>query len=140
MSRHTLDVAISTGGVLEEWGPPQMALREIMSRVHRFMPRQSGDDYVVDIAFRSWDQRSQPEFTGVHPGMVGRKQRRFIVWHSVPRGLDTPDAVRAWLVEVLPETARLVREYLPTRSRAYPAEQLASQVDRLRASLELPLT
>lgn len=61
-----------------------MALREIMSRVHRFMPRQSDDDYVVDIAFRSWDQRSQPEFTGVHAAMVGRKQRRFIVWHSVP--------------------------------------------------------
>lgn len=34
------------------------------------------------------------ELYGVSPGMVGRRQRRFIVWHSVPKGLETPDAVR----------------------------------------------
>ena len=67
--------------------------------------------------------------------MVGRKQRRFIVWHSVPAGLDSAEAVRDWLAGILPETARIVREYLPTRSKAYPAEDLASAVERLAAAL-----
>jgi hypothetical protein len=67
--------------------------------------------------------------------MVGLKQRRFIVWHSVPFGLDTADAVRSWLVSVLPETARLVREYLPTKSKSYPVEQLTNEVDDLREML-----
>ena len=67
--------------------------------------------------------------------MVGRKQRRFVIWHSVPIGLDTPDAVRLWLVSVLPETARLVREYLPTRSSTYPAQDLADEVEQLRTAL-----
>jgi hypothetical protein len=48
--------------------------------------------------------------------VVGRQQRRFIVWHSVPKGLDTPPAVRGWLTEALVDTERLVREYLPTMS------------------------
>ena len=47
----------------------------------------------------------------------------------------TEDAVREWLARVLPETTRLVREHLPTRSRAYPAEELALEVEALRAAL-----
>ena len=105
-----------------------------MRRVRDFAPRQDGD-YVVDIAFRSWDPRKEPEFHGVQPAMVGRKQRRFIVWHSVPVGLDTDDRLTEWLVSVLPETARLCREHLPTKSRAYPAEDLARQVGQLAAHL-----
>jgi hypothetical protein len=72
----------------ELWSP-------VMSEVGRFRPPQSSGDYVVDIAFRSWDVRDEPEFTGVRAGMVGRKQRRFIIWHSVPAGLDSADSVRA---------------------------------------------
>ena len=128
-------MAISTGGIIEEWGPPKVALRTVMREVGRFKPRQSDDEYFVDIAFRSWDQRHVPGFTGVQAAMVGRKQRRFIIWHSVPQGLDTPDAVRSWLVIVLPETARLVREHLPTKSRAYPAGELATEIEQLRDAL-----
>ncbi len=128
-------MAISTGGIIEEWGSPKAARRTVMREVGQFRPRQSGDDYVVDIAFRSWDPRKEPEFTGGQPAMVGRKQRRFIVWHSVPVGLDTADSVRTWLAQVLPETARLVREHLPTRSKSYPAEELAVEIEQLRMAL-----
>lgn len=131
-------MAISTGGLIEEWGKPRLALEAVIREVGRFKPRRSAEDYVVDVAFRSWDPREAPEFTGVRAAMVGRKQRRFIVWHSVPAGLDTPDAVRSWLASQLPETARLVREYLPTRSKAYPAEELAGEIDQLRAELGSP--
>jgi hypothetical protein len=128
-------MAVSTGGIIEDWGPPRRALEEVMNQVVSFSPRQSDQDFVVDVAFRSWHLRREPEFTGVRAAMVGRKQRRFIVWHSVPFGLDTADAVRSWLVSVLPETARLVREYLPTKSKSYPVEQLANEVDDLREML-----
>lgn len=40
-----------------------------------------------------------------------------------------------WLVSVLPETARLVREYLPGKSKSYPSEQLAAEIDGLREML-----
>jgi hypothetical protein len=131
-------VAIITGGIIEEWGKPKVALRDVMQQVRRFKPRQLDDEYAVDVAFRSWDPRRTPEFTGVMAAMVGRKQRRFIVWHSVPIGLETSDAVRSWLVSVLPETARLVREHLPTKSKAYPAEELAIEIEQLRAALMGP--
>jgi hypothetical protein len=128
-------MAISTGGIIEEWGPPRQALQEVMKQVGSFAPRTSDQDHVVDVAFRSWHRHREPEFSGVHPGVVGRKQRRFIVWHSVPLGLDTPGAVRSWLVSMLPETSRLVREYLPTKPKSYPVEQLADQIDGLREVL-----
>lgn len=135
-------VAIITGGVFAEWGKPKVALREVMRQVGRFRPRQSDQDYAVDIAFRSWDPRRAPEFTGVQAGPVGRKQRRFIVWHSVPTGLDTADAVRSWLASVLPETARLVRVHLPAKSKAYPAAELAMEIgqlgDALASGIALP--
>lgn len=131
-------MAIITGAITEEWGEPGLALRDVMREVHLFKPRQLNEEYAVDIAFRSWHPRKTPEFTGVRAGMVGRKQRRFIVWHSVPKGLETTEAVRSWLVSVLPETARLVREHLPTKSKAYPAEQLAFEIEQLRAALSGP--
>ena len=43
-----------------------------------------------------------------------------------------PEQLRSWLVQVLPETERLVREYLPTKSKAYPADQLGDEVAALR--------
>jgi hypothetical protein len=129
-------MAISTGGILEEYGTPKQALLEVMQQVRRFKPRSSEDDYVVDVAFRSWDPRKEPEFTGVRAAMVGRKQRRFIVWHSVPAGLATADDLRSWLVSVLPDTARLVREHLPSKSKAYPASDLAIEIEELSVALE----
>lgn len=94
------------------------------------------DDYCVDLAMLTWHNFREPEQPlGVAPGPVGRKQRRFIVWHSVPKGLETPEQVRAWLVEVLAETERLVREYLPMKSKAYPTERLGDEVVALRDHL-----
>ena len=130
-------MASITGGIIEEWGKPRLALREVMQQISRFKPRQFDDEYAVDVAFRSWDPRKRPEFTGVLAAMVGRKQRRFIVWHSVAIGMETSEAVRSWLVSVLPETAQLIREHLPTKSRAYPAK-LAIDIEQLRAALSGP--
>ncbi len=127
-------MAISTGGITEEWGEPKQCLLRLMRLVGDFAPRQEGD-YFVDIAFRSWHNFREPEFEGVRPDMVGRKQRRFVVWHSVPLGLATDTDARRWLSSVLPETARLCREHLPTKSRVYPAEELAREVESLAAYL-----
>lgn len=97
---------------------------------------QSDDDYCVDLAMRTWHNFREPEQPpGVTPGPVGRTQRRFIVWHSVRKGLETPDQVRDWLVQVLPETERLVREFLPTKSKSYPAQQLGDELAALRGHL-----
>lgn len=124
-----------TGGILVEWGRPKQALRVVQRQIRAFDARQD-DDFVVDIAFRTWHNLREPEEPyGVTPGMVGRKQRRFIVWHSVPKGLETPAAVRGWLCDALIDTERVVREYLPTKSKAYPAEDLAHEVGQLREYL-----
>lgn len=128
-------MAISTGGITEAWGPARQALQTVMQEVRAFAPRRDDDDYVVDIAMRSWHNFREPEFMGVQAAMVGRTQRRFIVWHSVPQGLETAESVRAWLASALPETARLCREYLPKKSRAYPADLLAQQVEGLTKHL-----
>lgn len=126
-------MAISTGGVLVEWGEPQHCLQRLMTQIRQLAAAsENAEDYVVDLALHSWDPRRQPEFHGVQPGPVGRTQRRFIVWHSVPSGLDADDRLRDWFTSVLPEAARLCREHLPTKSRAYPAEDLAQEVETLR--------
>ncbi|MGV8978473.1 MAG: hypothetical protein ACOH17_10550 [Cellulomonas sp.] len=126
---------IVTGGVLQEWGPPQRALEAVQQEIRDFSGRK-GDDYCVDLAMLTWHNLRAPERPlGVTPGPVGRTQRRFIVWHSVPQRLEQPDQVRAWLVEVLPETERLVREFLPTKSKAYPADQLGDEIAALRDHL-----
>ena len=63
--------------------------------------------------------------------------RRFVVWHSVPRGLETRAAVRGWLADALLEKASLVREYLPARPKAYPAGQLAAEAEALSEHLRV---
>jgi hypothetical protein len=125
-----------TGGILEEWGPPQRALQAVQREIRAFNGRKTEEDYCIDLAMLTWHNLREPrEPLGVKPGPVGRTQRRFIVWHSAPQGLDTVVKVRAWLVEVLPETERLVREYLPTKSKAFPAEGLGDEVAALRQHL-----
>jgi hypothetical protein len=127
---------IATGGLLAEGGVPNFRLHRLIQRIGDFAPRQSDEDYVVDIAFRTWRNASESEFTGVRAGSVGRSQRRVIIWHGVPVGLDTDEAISKWLAEVLPETSRLLREWLPTRSKKYPAQELANEVDALRNFLQ----
>jgi hypothetical protein len=131
-----LGVPISTGGVLAEGGLPHHYLTELIRLVAKFDPPDSDEDYVVDLAFRSWRDTSEVEFLGARPGMVGRTQRRVIVWHGVPLGLASDSAVRQWLADVLPDTARLLREWVPTKSKKYPAEQLAREVEALRTHLQ----
>ena len=127
-----------TGGVLQEWGPPKEALQAVQREIRDFNGRAHDDDYCVDLAMLTWHNSREPEQPlGVSPGPVARSERRFVVWHSVPKGLATPEQVRAWLVAVLPETERLVREHLPTKAKAYPADQLADEVVALRKHLAL---
>lgn len=66
---------------------------------------------------------------------MGWKQRRFIVWRSVPAGLETEAAVGSWPAEALPEAARLVLEHLLARSRADRVERLAHEVEASRTAL-----
>ena len=108
-----------SGGILAEWGAPRAALHVVQQQIRSFSPKSNDDQYVIDFAFLTWHNfRESDERYGVNPGPVGRRQRRFTVWHSVPKGLETPQDVRRWLVSVLPETERLVRDYLPRKSKA----------------------
>lgn len=128
--------ALRCGGILAEWGPPKAALHVVQQEIGAFSPKSHDDQYVVDLAFLTWHNFREPdEPYGVKPGPVGRTQRRFIVWHSVPNGLETPREVHQWLVSVLAETERLVREHLPRKSKAYPTEGLANEVGSLRHHL-----
>ena len=136
MVRQDRPMPFVSGGILAEWGPPKAALHAVQQEIRSFSPKSSDDQYVVDFAFLTWHNFREPdEPYGVKPGPVGRTQRRFIVWHSVPQGLETPRDVRQWLVSVLPETERLVREHLPRKSKAYPTEELAHEVASLRDHL-----
>ena len=97
-----------SGGILAEWGPAKAALHVVQQEIRKFSPKSSDDQYVVDFAFLTWHNFREPdEPYGVKPGPVGRTQRRFIVWHSVPQGLETPRDVRQWLVSVLPKPSDL---------------------------------
>jgi hypothetical protein len=126
-----------TGGVIAEFGEAKAAAREVMRFVREFAPRRSDDDYAVDVAFYTGpDMGESPPPVGVSPGPVGRTQRRFIVWHRLPIGLTTEAAVREWFHEHLGETERLVREYLPTRNKSYPAVELADEIRALRAAIQ----
>ena len=128
-------MAISSGGVLGETGLPGEALRALIKRVAKFKPRSDDGDFVVDLAFRSWEPWTDPEFVGVQAGAVGRKQRRVIIWHGVPRGMSEEPTLARWFAECLRDTECLLRDWLPTKSRAYPAEQLADEVAELRTAL-----
>jgi hypothetical protein len=95
------------------------------------------DDYVVDLCFMTYTEgglgSEYAAGVGIAPGMVGRKQRRFIVNLEVPPGLLDLTAYRSWMSEALGEVADLVRGYLPGKAKAYPAARLASEIDDLHA-------
>lgn len=130
-------MAISSGGVLGEQGDPGCVLKGVMRRISKFAPRASDEDYVLDLGFYTWRPSlgpvpsGGPTEPGVRPWMVGRKQRRFIVELAPPPGLDDEESLLAWLVPALNEAADLCRVYLPTKSRHYPAEELALEAEAL---------
>ncbi|KGN35030.1 hypothetical protein N802_01760 [Knoellia sinensis KCTC 19936] len=94
-------------------------------------------DYFVDLCFMTYTPggvgSDYAAGTGIRPGMVGRKQKRFIVDVEVPPDLGDLDAYRAWMATALAEVAAIVRDHLPTKNKSYPSERLASEVDELRA-------
>lgn len=99
------------------------------------------DDYVVDLCFMTYtaDGLGSEYATGVgiSPGMVGRKQRRFIVNIEVPPALPDRTAYRRWMTQALGEVAELVRDYLPPKSKIYPSARLAAEVEDLNALWEV---
>ncbi|WP_345267337.1 hypothetical protein [Nocardioides nanhaiensis] len=107
-----------------------------MREIWDFAPRTPEDDWAVDIGFFTGDDTGDDSPPmGVSAGAVGRSQRRFVVWHRLPKGMGDAGQVREWFAEHLLATERLVREYLPTKSCQYPAEHLADQVRDLRDHL-----
>ena len=144
-ANYGVGVAISTGGVFGEHGEPGRVLKVVIQRISRFAPRQSEDDYTLDLGFFTWSTslgpppQGSPKEPGVSPWMVGRKQRRFIVKLAPPSGLSAEASLLAWLVPALDEVAALCRDYLPTKSRQYPAESLALEVEALAEFLAGPV-
>jgi hypothetical protein len=132
-------MALVSGGLYSELGAALEAHTVVSREISRFAPAMSDDDYVVDIAFvtgRNYGPNEVP--FGASAGPVGRTQTRFIVWHRLPEGLEDPADVRAWFASVLFETESLVRDYLPRKSKAYPAAALADEVRALREMLGAP--
>jgi hypothetical protein len=131
-------MSLSLGGVA--WGRTWDLFRDVQSAVNVFAPPdfESDSDYFLDLALRdTFFDPNEERYFGVRPGMVGRKQRRFIIWFSVPPDLADRQAAWAWFVEQLPEASRLVRDYLPRKSKVYPVGQLADELDRLREKIAL---
>ena len=95
------------------------------------------EDYVVDLCFMTYTPdglgSDYAAGVGISPGMVGRKQRRFIVNLEVPPALSDLCAYRRWMADALGDVADIVRSHLPTKSETYPAERLALEIDDLRS-------
>lgn len=49
-----------TGGLLEEWGPARESLLEVQRQIRDFNGRKAEDEYVVDVAFRTWHNFREP--------------------------------------------------------------------------------
>ncbi len=129
-------MAIVSGGIFSEHGAALEAHKIVSREISRFAPPEGDYDYVVDIAFITGRNYGPDEFPlGASAGPVGRTQRRFIVWHRLPEGLEDPSEVRAWFATELVATESLVRDYLPRKSKAYPAAALADEVRALREML-----
>jgi len=131
-------VAIISGGIFSEHksGEPlrsHQIVHRLITQYGATTEVDEDEDYCVDIAFLTGAHLGEDIPIGISAGPVNRtKFRRFIVWHRLPLDLHAPESVRDWFVDVLPETERLVREHLPTKSRKFPAGQLADEVAGLR--------
>jgi hypothetical protein len=126
---------LMSGGVIGEPLAPKRAHLAVMREINDFAATLPDNGYSIDIAFWTGDGPLAPGPVGITAGKVGRTDPRFIVWHRPPLGLDTVSAVRAWMIDLLPHTAKLVRDHLPTKSRALPAVDLALEVLQLRRHL-----
>ena len=129
-------VSVVVGGIYVDRAATKSA-NEVCRELRHVNGKPDLTDYYVDLCFMTYVEdglgSTDAKGRGIAPMMVGRLQRRFIVSIEVPPGLAGQDAYRAWMVTALSEVAALVREYLPRKGKAYPAERLANEVDELRA-------
>jgi hypothetical protein len=136
VSRYCNSMGIKFGGVADYktvriFADVKAAVTEFFDNRVDLVP-----DYKVDLALRdNFYDPDEEHFFGVRPGPVGRTQRRFIIWFSVPPSITDSGQAWAWYVDQLPEAIRLVREYLPRNGKSNPAEILANELEALRDAL-----
>lgn len=128
-------VSVKIGGILANRKATRLA-NEIIDELRQVAGVVDPDDYFVDLCFLTYipgDLGSEfAQGKGIKPGMVGRKQRRFIIWIEVPPVLTTRQALTGWMQIALSESAAIVRDYLPRKGRTYPWERLAAELDDVR--------
>jgi hypothetical protein len=129
-------VSVKVGGIHVSsvaTGPANEALREL----RKLTEPLDLADYVVDLCFLTSVKgglgSDYAAGTGIRPAMVGWKQRRFIINLEVPPDLTDQAGIRAWITAALEEAADVTRAYLSRKSKHYPAEHLAGEIDNLRA-------
>jgi hypothetical protein len=128
-------VAVKVGGIyVSAFGT--RAANEACKELRAVNGRVDFADYVVDLCFMTYEQgglgADYAEGVGIGPGMVGRKQPRFIVILEVPPTLTDRTSCRAWITDALAQAAAIVRDYLPRKGKDYPADRLAAEVVELR--------
>lgn len=103
-------------------------LRELNGPVHY-------SDYVVDLCFMTYVPgglgADHAAGVGIRAGMVGRKQRRFIVNLEVPPAMTDRQSCRMWIGVALTAAAALVRDLLPRKGKTYPVDRLVAEVEAL---------
>lgn len=128
-------MSVKVGGIYVDRAETRVA-NEVCAELRRVSGEIDSTDYVVDLCFMTYlegGMRSEDVAgTGIRPGTVGRRQRRFMVWIEVPPLLEDRKAYARWIAEALFEAAKIVSDYLPRKAKAYPAERLAEEVNALR--------
>jgi len=113
------------------------AAREALRELRELAGALDLADYVIDLCFLTYVKdglgSEYAAGVGIRPGMVGRKQRRFIINLEVPPELTDRAGIDVWITAALEEAADITRAYLPRKSRQYPADRLAGEIDELRA-------
>lgn len=128
-------VSVVVGGVYVDRAATRTA-NEVCAELRAVNGIPDLADYHVDLCFLTYVEGGLGSDgvagTGIRPGMVGRKQRRFIVYLEVPPSLPNRLAYGKWLASALGQAATIVRDYLPRKGKGYPAERLAAEIDDLR--------
>ena len=129
-------MAIKVGGIYAS-GMSTRTANEMCRELRAINGAVELSDYVVDLCFLTYVPgglgSDYAAGTGIQPGAVGRKQRRFIINLEVPPTLTERATCAAWIGDALAQAARITRDYLPRKGKAYPADRLADEVDELRA-------
>jgi len=128
-------MAVKVGGIYWDRSATRQA-NAICQEVKSVNGSWDQTDYFVDLAFPTYVADGEGSDgvagTGIRPGMIGRKQRRFIILIEVPPLLPDRAAHANWMTEALQQSAEIVRNYLPRKAKTYPADRLADEVQSLR--------